>query len=79
MTSQTRPLTHEPFIKINGRQLSEAEAMTMRVALESFAISLAEDGLGEDSHGKTMVRLYLKNIESIRRVMFTPPTEGEKP
>lgn len=42
----------EASIVINGKILTETEAMTVRVALESFSDSLNAEGLGEDNTGK---------------------------
>lgn len=59
----------EPPITINGYTLSTAEAMTVRVALNNFAIDLQADGLGDDEHGKTMAAGYLAAIRSITALM----------
>lgn len=56
----------EPIITINGHQLSEGEAMTIRVALESFADSLVTDGLGNDEIGVLMTKAYLTSIHALR-------------
>lgn len=60
----------EPAITISGQLLSVGEAMTVRVALESFAMNLVSDGLGDDEHGKAMTAAYLARIEDIRRKMY---------
>jgi hypothetical protein len=60
----------EPHIVINGYTLAKGEAMTVRVALESFAMDMEVDGLGDDEHGKRMSEAYLKNIHSIRKYIF---------
>jgi len=63
----------EPRIVINGQALSDAEAMTIRVALESFASDMSEpDALGDDTHGRTMVKLYLRAVDDIRQKIFGP-------
>jgi hypothetical protein len=69
--------TEEPEIIINGDTLTNGEAMTIRVALESFAADLHRDGLGDDAHGKRMTEGYLRAIENIRRSMFG--VKGSKP
>lgn len=61
----------EPAITINGRPLTEGQAMTMRVALENFAMDLTE-GLGDDEHGKLMTGLYRARIAEIRTFMSEP-------
>jgi hypothetical protein len=64
-----RIMTTEPDIMINGQVLSEAEAMTVRVAIQTFAISLQSDGLGSDRHGEIMTLAYLANIDQINLLM----------
>ncbi len=59
----------EPVIVVDGRVLSVGEAMTVRVALSSFASSLREDGLGDDEHGRKMTSLYLESVASINAKM----------
>ncbi len=54
----------EPVITINGTQLSEGQAMTVRVALGAFAFDL-KDGLGDDDHGKTMTTGYRARLSEI--------------
>lgn len=60
----------EPEITINGVPLTDTQAMTIRVAIENFAIDLNDAGLGEDEHGKVMTRRYLQAIQEIRRAIF---------
>jgi hypothetical protein len=65
----------EPEIIINGITLSEGESMTVRVALQNFAMSLEKDGLGDDRHGEMMRAAYLANIDRINDFMKMPPAE----
>lgn len=58
----------EPEITVNGVALSFAQAMTMRVALQSFLFSL-EEGLGEDEHGRKMSANYAAHAHAIERLM----------
>lgn len=58
----------EPQISIQGFLLTAAQAMTIRVAIENFAVSL-RDGLGDDAHGKAMTEGYLARIQEIRKLM----------
>ncbi len=60
---------NESHITINGKSLSVAQSMTVRVALNDFAMSLRSDGLGDDDHGKAMVEGYLKAINEIFTIM----------
>lgn len=58
-------------ININGRELSEPQAMTVRVAIEAFASDLAEPNhLGDDAHAKSMTTEYLARIDEIRDLIF---------
>lgn len=59
----------EPSIMINGSRLSEGQAMTIRVALNSFARSLQDDGLGDDKHGREMAAAYAKRLNELFRII----------
>lgn len=61
---------NEPEITINGNKLTEAQAITIRVAVESFYSDLEDKGLGNDQHGKAMVSLYKERINEIRNIIF---------
>lgn len=63
-------MTDEPRITINGVEMSPGAAMTIRVALESFALDLTETGLGDDKHGRGMTKAYLERIGEIRAAIF---------
>jgi len=67
--SETTP-HQEAVIEINGYPLTNAESMTIRVALESFAQSLSDEGLGDDEHGKKMTEAYQNNIREIRKTLY---------
>lgn len=60
----------EPIITINGQACTPGEAMTLRVAIESFAQDLRENGLGEDETGKALTLGYLRNIDLLRLRIF---------
>lgn len=59
----------ENDITINGKPLSVGEAMTFRVAVTHFHQWVANNGLGDDEHGKAMVDGYKRNCESMFRKM----------
>lgn len=59
----------EPEISINGHSLTEGQAMTIRVAIQTFAINLQSDGLGNDEMAKNICASYLANIDQINRLM----------
>lgn len=63
-------MNFEPLITIYGKELNISQSMTIRVAIESFASDLLENGLGDDLHGKRMVELYMQNIEEIRNLIL---------
>lgn len=59
----------EPRIIINGIELTESQAMTLRVAVDSFTTNLQETGLGDDDNGKKMVEMYLNALRDISNIM----------
>ena len=61
---------NEPEIMINGINIGPGCAMTIRVAIESFALYLFENGLGDDEHGKYMKEAYMQRIQDIRKAMY---------
>ena len=60
----------EPIKSLNGIPLGIGQAMTLRVALESFAHSLQYEGLGDDEHGQAMTKAYLAKIGELRRIIY---------
>lgn len=58
-------MTKEADIIINGVKLSDAESMTLRVALGSFTIDLINNGMGKDEVGKTICNNYLRHSRNI--------------
>ena len=65
-------MPNEPNITINGVKLTQGQAMTMRVALESYALEMQTTGLGEHEHGRRMSQAYLARIREIR-ALYMPP------
>jgi hypothetical protein len=61
---------NEPVVVINGQPCTQGEAMALRVAIESFAQDLRDNGLGEDETGKALTLGYLRNIDLLRLKMF---------
>lgn len=59
----------EASIVINGVELTDAQSMTVRVALGSFSIDLHENGLGNDDHGRAMREGYLSRINEINCII----------
>jgi hypothetical protein len=62
----------EPTMSIHGIRLNAAQAMTVRVAVMSFAASLAADGLGDDEQGKALAEAYGARIAEILRIFDDP-------
>ena len=62
----------EPLISIFGTDLTQGQAMTIRVALEIFASDLAHEGLGNDEIGQAITNGYLERIKEIRQLMYPP-------
>jgi len=60
---------HEPTITVNGVELSQAQAMTVRVALFSYAMELADGLLGDDEHGASLAKGYTTAIRQITALM----------
>jgi hypothetical protein len=72
----------EPYITINGTPLTIGQAMTVRVALSDFAITL-EGGLGDDAQGRELAKAYRERLVEIFKLIdprdhsglsTTPPT-----
>ncbi len=61
---------HEAAMTINGVPLTEGQALTVRVALESLAAELVstEAALGDDEHGRRMTAAYLARIAELRKL-----------
>lgn len=59
----------EPAITVNGWMLTEAQAMTVRVALNAFVAELREHGLGDDEHGVVMTAGYLARAHEVMKRM----------
>lgn len=67
--------SNEPIITINGKTLSIGQAMTVRVAIESFMLDLDADGLGDDDTGRQMTANYKARINEIRKLIHNSITE----
>ena len=58
----------EPTITINGRQLSFAEAMTVRVAVSSFRLFVAEPS-NREGLGPGLAQNYDLRLAAVERYM----------
>ena len=64
-------MANEPSISINGELLTEAQAMTVRVALENFAIDLAAFPCASSPKVSGSMRDgYLARISEVREIIF---------
>lgn len=65
------PIGIEPDIRINGTRLTVAQAMTVRVALGAFGITLSDpEGLGDDETGIALCQGYKKAIAEVHKLML---------
>ena len=58
----------EAEITINGAKLTDAEAMTVRVAIDTLANVLAE-GLGLENDGITLTDRYMASLTRIQNLL----------
>jgi hypothetical protein len=65
----------EADITISGVKLTDAESMTLRVAIDTLANVLAE-GL-EDQEGRALTQMYLESLSRIQTLLEsrTPRTQ----
>jgi hypothetical protein len=61
-------MQQEAEITINGARLSDAESMTVRVAIDTLANVLAE-GLGFESDGIALTELYMTSLSRIQALL----------
>lgn len=62
----------EPTIIINGQTLTQGEAMTVRVALCAFISDMNKpNALGDDETGKAIAAGYVRNGQSVFKIMST--------
>jgi hypothetical protein len=68
-------MQQEADITINGVTLTEAESMTLRVAIDTLANVLAE-GL-EDPEGRALTEMYVESLSKIQTLLEsrTPRTQ----
>jgi hypothetical protein len=73
MTHKTKTPVYpkEATITVAGIRLSDAESMTVRVALNSLLEEIKADGLGEDSQSKSIAENYVKHASSVLNKIHT--------
>lgn len=70
--SQDSDLSDEANVQINGQWLRYAEAMTLRVAVTQFIVSLqSEDSLGVDRTGREIRADYLRHLARIEQLLLS--------
>jgi hypothetical protein len=62
-------MKEEAEIIINGINMGPGCSMTIRVAIEVFAMELESLGLGDDEFGQRLLQSYQDRINDIRRAM----------
>jgi hypothetical protein len=83
MSNNVDPLTavmgvpKEPRITINNVMLTEAQSMSVRVAIDVFSAGLEAHGLGDDDHGAEMVRLYRGRLAEVKEYIFIERSKEE--
>ena len=66
---------NEPQIYLNGFEVTDAQSMAVRVAITSFHQEMGDaDALGDDSHGRQMVKAYRERLGEVLKLMLDPPT-----
>jgi hypothetical protein len=63
----------EPVITMNGRTLTQGQAMTVRVAVCNFQLELREGVLGIDDHGRHMTNAYRERLAEVAHLMLAKP------
>lgn len=60
----------EKIRTLNGQPLTQGQAMTLRVAIESFASDLERNGLGDDFTGQAITAGYLRALKELRTLIY---------
>lgn len=71
----------EADVTVNGKPLTTAQVLTVRVALSSWHMWLAatEDSLGTEEHGRTMRLNYLRLLDEVLPLLVAPPVSKTIP
>jgi hypothetical protein len=64
---------YEPEWTVNGEKLTQAQAMTVRVALQSFAMDMTSPAWKTDEHGRIMSRNYRRIVGEINELIMKEP------
>lgn len=67
----------EPLITISGRQLTEAQAMAVRVAITAYHQEMADPvALGDDEDGRRMTEAYRDRLTEVLQIIVSK-VEGD--
>ncbi len=69
-------MQEEAEITINGSKLTDAESMTVRVAIDTLANVLAE-GLGEEIEGVELTNRYIASLGRIQTLLDNRETRKQ--
>jgi hypothetical protein len=61
-------MQEEAVVTINGTKLTDMEAMTLRVAIDTLANVLA-DGLGLEEDGAVLAERYMSSLTKIQALL----------
>ena len=67
----------EAEIFINGSRLSEEESMTLRIAIDTFANALAEEGIGIADNRTSVTGRYMASLSRIQLLLENPATRNQ--
>lgn len=63
----------EANVVINGQQLTSAQSMTLRVAVQGMLSRMNEpDALGTDEHGVFMRKAYRARLGELQELLVSP-------
>jgi len=68
----------EAHIIINGVELTFSQAMTLRVAIGSFLLTLNDKGLGDDKIGKKICENYIRSASEIQTLIHKEDRDRSK-
>jgi hypothetical protein len=72
-----KPMHQEAEVFINGSLLSEEESMTLRMAIDTFANALAEEGIGLADNRTSVTGRYMASLSRIQLLLENPATRNQ--
>lgn len=67
----SRGVSTEAEVTIDGVRLTDAQVMALRVAISSRLMDLRENGLGNDDHGRKMTALYIERSSEVEAMLVS--------